>query len=63
MNYPDKEVPNPLAKLHRAFHIDVPAEQQERFLKMTPGQRLRWLDEARRFTLLVHGLLRKRHAS
>ena len=42
----------------RDCYYEVPAEQQEKYLKFTPYQRLKWLDEARRFTLLARAGMR-----
>jgi hypothetical protein len=54
VNTKAKTLPNPLEGLIRDAYYEVPPEQRERFLRLTPIQRLRWLDEARRFTMMVH---------
>ena len=44
---------HPIDELDRSAPYEVPDDQMERFGKLTPLQRLKWLDEARRFTLLA----------
>lgn len=40
-------------KTKGGFWYEISDEQLEAFARLTPLQRLKWLDEARRFTLLA----------
>ena len=39
--------------IRRGYFYTVSDEQLERFAQLTPAERLRWLEEARLFTLLA----------
>ena len=44
---------HPSDELIRDCYYEVPADQMSRYGALTPYQRLKWLDNARRLTLLA----------
>ena len=53
MNAPWFVLPSPIDHLVRTAPYDVPAEQLIAYGRLTPLQKLKWLDDARLFTLMA----------
>lgn len=51
---------HPTDNLFRTVCTDIPQEQQEAFLKMSVEQRLRWVDQTRRFVIAAHTAKRRK---
>ncbi len=54
---------HPADNMIRTVCTDIPKEQQEAFLKMSVEQRMRWVDQTRRFIIAARTAKRRKPAA